>query len=230
MKTELQILSEYIDGELPVDVSKQLESRLRSDQLLSQKLDSMRSIGLQKTDLNQDAAIQQSSERIWLRLQSRLADKRQPVSRINSLVQILKQKISIPLPALAAMAVVVFALTLFSLPRATTSGPNEDSISNNRLELPRDLVSSDSFPSRSLVSDSATQTYPSANDSTVQVTFEVQNINELLNLLEGNGEIRELSIKLPQLKSIPKSREPVLIHSSDLVNASFNQANGGVRR
>ncbi len=224
---EDQILSEFIDGELPVDVAAMVEARLASDvavRLRYEKLKSLRDRLHGETSLNQ-VRVADMQARVWHRLQRNLSPRPSRVPRwLATLTDVLSARISLPMPALAGLAVVFVALGFFAVlrPLAPASFQNLATTSGNG----QAVMSIPSLGSRGIpvsemgITPTALSASPAAqigqNGTGMAVTIEVQNLRQLLGVLENNQGIREFTIQLPQQQVLEPLGEPALLSASEL--------------
>jgi anti-sigma factor RsiW len=101
-----QILSVYLDGELPSPWKEKLEAHLSACTECSGRLEGYRAAAVSAASDADDAAVSGAKERVWRALSARMAPRRR--------LPLWRRRVSLPMPALAAAA----ALALFLLAAA----------------------------------------------------------------------------------------------------------------
>lgn len=233
---EEQILSEYIDGELPADLVAVVATRLQRDAAFRARYERLCAVRAQlklAADLP-EAELVNAQARVWQRLQRNLAPRPSRIPAwFAALGDLVSTRISLPVPALAGLAVVFLAVLSFAaLNRPATAG-NEAAVASAgstgqaAMSIPSLNQNSAVVPGIGITPAAFTeQTIPGLSGSTrtpgtgMAVTFEVQNLRQLLSLLENSQGIRELSIQLPQ-QSFEAVGEPALLSASDLAGQTL---------
>jgi len=183
-----QLLSTYIDGELPSPWKEKLEAHLEQCSECAEKLEVFRQQRLifkeAGASSEETASMETARERVWHNIESR---------RRMSRYRLWSRRLSIPLPAAAAAAVVV-ALLAILLFRAS---PDRN---NGLASQPVDpAVSRASFV---LASEDEPGVIPMAN------------LDSVLQYLGADGS-EIIILQLPESKSFLRSGEPDLIRAAD---------------
>lgn len=232
---EDQVLSEYIDGELPPDLAQRVKQRLVEDLGFRARYEAL--LNLQtvlKGNVVDQAIIADMQAHVWQRTQRRVGKRRQPWQQwLEAVSEALHRRIALPLPALAAMLVVVLTLGIVALARNSTgetSAVAANTNSNSSIKessantLSQSLVS---FPSglgtKSLVYSRLASaglglatTDSSEYENNMEVTIQVQNLRQLLALLEHNQDINQVTIQRPRLQAFQPYGKAIMLRASDL--------------
>lgn len=224
MNHEDLILSEYLDGELPLDIAQGLERRLQDDAALRQRL-----AALDRLRLPEPAAgafdVQAAQVRVWNRLEWSTRGKIRQ-STLRRAGDFFRRRVSLPLPAFAAMALVVGVLGLVAVLRGGQDGAGgiTDLARNETGPVMYRSLGNQAVSAAMPVAETALDTAlngealaaSAAANSNLAVTFEVESLQELLMILEGREQIQELKIRLPSNQEFEPMGEPVLMKASDV--------------
>lgn len=202
---ELQVLSEYIDGELPPDLKARVERRLASDPAFRAKLDGLAGLrSRMRAGAGEPAAWSAMQARVWERLGRHAGGRSERVSFwFGSLKEAINSRIALPLPALAAMLVVVLVAGGVALGRnagssaAIASFDAAQPIVKQPTPLGAQALASHSLTAAGFQPDAA-----GASAHGMAVTIQVQNLRQLMALLENDSELRELAIQTPALQRL----------------------------
>ena len=214
MCPEPQLLSIYIDGELPSPWKEKMESHLRDCSICRDKLKnllhmqelfkketSQRRVYVEKTEpgapeefaLSEHELMEKSKEKIWRRLESDHRFLRGELTHRNiRSYNMLKRRVSIPIPAAAAAAIVIALLTAFWVNRgsAASNGFAYQSIDPDRTGFI--LAAEEEIPSIMPAGD----------------------INSVLQYL-GVDRSEVIILQLPESRNFSRSGEPAIIRSAD---------------
>jgi anti-sigma factor RsiW len=172
-------ISAYLDGELPADAARELERKLETDITAREELERLR--GLKTTMHDAETPDFESSQRrVWMSLESRLG--------LGVRLPVWRRRVSVPLPAVAAAAVAVFALAglllWFAGPALTGAG------------------------------DIETAGAP-ATDAEVRIAVGGADGEELLGWLEEQGLTGDVSVQLPETARFEIMGEPQLMRAAE---------------
>ena len=231
---EDQILSEYMDNELPPEVAKQVEARFKLDAAFQARYQAL--LKLRQTlqvPILDEVLLSDMQAHVWQQVQRRLGGPQRPFQYWLALaVDAMHRRIALPMPALAAMLVVVLTLGIFAISRGgqasaqnlaanqTSQTATPVSVDGNQsiISLPSTLgsmpLASKSLSAAGFKLDSATSAF--AGGRSMEVTIQVQNLRQLLTLLENNQDINEVTIQLPHLQTLHPLGEASLMRASDL--------------
>jgi len=231
---EDQILSEYMDNELPPEVAKQVEARFKLDSAFQARYQALLSLRkIIQAPILDAVLLTDMQAHVWQQVQRRLGGHQRPFQHWLSLaMEAMHRRIALPMPALAAMLVVVLALGIFAIGRGgqnngQIAAANQSSqiatpvsVDGNQsmISLPSTLgsmpLASKSLNAAGFKLDSATGAF--AGGRGMEVTIQVQNLRQLLTLLENNQDINEVTIQLPHLQTLHPLGETSLLRASDL--------------
>jgi len=122
MCPEPQLLSIYLDGELPSPWKEKLESHLAECSMCREKLANFRQL-FSKTDaLEEQKLMEETKDKIWRKLQ--LRRQMGTIRRRSRDYSMWQRRISIPIPMAAAAAVVVMFMTAFVMFKGSSSNNN----------------------------------------------------------------------------------------------------------
>ena len=127
------MISVYLDGELPSPWKEKLESHVSDCRECAERMEAYRSVSFGSAGAGEDA--EGASDRVWQRLNASMKDGK----RLSRRRAIWRRSVSLPIPAAAALIVLVTALALI------TAGPRTDGMSAVSLatETEFDLPASD---------------------------------------------------------------------------------------
>jgi anti-sigma factor RsiW len=117
MCPDRQILSLYLDGELPAPWKEKMESHLAQCPECRRQLESYRlvsaSAAFADTEFarNETALMETARERVWRNLETRARFRRAGSGALSRGVSVWRRSISIPFPAVAAAAAVLLVAT-----------------------------------------------------------------------------------------------------------------------
>ena len=200
-----QLLSIYLDGELPSPWKEKLQSHIAECPKCSEKFENLKSL---KSLLNDKTAglggpstlvgapgteqeMLTAKERVWEKIESRCRPQRH--MRHNS---IMRRRLSIPLPIAAAAAVVILLLTAFWI---TGNRNNQAAVAseNNTFSLAAEMDNIDEIP----------------------VIIPAADMSGVLQYLAPDGA-NVIIIQLPENQNFFRAGEPAIIRAAD-----FNQNN-----
>ncbi|MCL2809278.1 MAG: zf-HC2 domain-containing protein [Treponema sp.] len=200
-----QLLSIYLDGELPSPWKEKLESHLNECAACKEKLNGFKQIfnkssSIKSSSINVSAElsakdelemIEAAKDRVWQNLQSRR--RFQPRS-VNSNIRrmnasgFMQKRLSIPIPAAAAAALVIMLMTALWL----RGGQSNDGIA---FIEPLDRVNF-------ILPEDEMQVLP------------VADISSVLQYLSSDGS-DIIILRLPENKDFQRTGEPVIVRSAD---------------
>jgi len=192
MCPDRQLLSVYLDGEMPSPWKEKMESHLAQCGGCREQLENYRRLFAQPEEalLHEKAAMEAAKDRVWQNLQSRRRVGRR--SRVFAVASVLRRKVSIPLPAAAAAAVIIF-LAAFWIRGGSTSGsatkPAELAV------IPNTILASEDMPNIII---------PASSD-----------MKGALQYLGGfdSGDI--IILRLPESRNFLNFSEPAIINAAD---------------
>jgi hypothetical protein len=120
MCPDRQILSLYLDGELPSPWKEKLESHLSICVRCRERLETYRGLSRFLGGAEDREALEAAKERALLRLQNRGA------AALPQSLSVWRKNVSVPLPAAAAAAIFLFALGVFVFRQISMAGPAQD--------------------------------------------------------------------------------------------------------
>ncbi|MDR1837277.1 MAG: hypothetical protein LBQ89_06420 [Treponema sp.] len=207
-----QILSFYMDGELPSPWKEKMENHLTECSECRGKLDNFRQLQelLKKDTLQELAAVEReegpvlmeaefmeaAKERVWRKLESK-PRFRSPV-RISSSYTMWKRRLSIPMPA--AAAAVVIALVSILLFRGGSASQNE---------LKTDYANQISRP---ITAENTNFSF--AAEEEIPSIMPTMDINSVLQYLSDEGA-NIIILHLPESRDFSMSGEPKIIRAAD---------------
>jgi len=218
-----QLLSIYMDGELPSPWKEKMESHLAECSECGEKFKELKRLQeFFKKDTSQKLAVADSSghvseelyseqelmeaamNRVWQKLEARSNrtypyrtrsyGRQRQLSRINRQTENLwKRRLSIPLPAAAAAAIII-ALMITTWFRGGSVGNN--AVANARIE-----------------SVNKTNFIP-ASEEEVSGVIPTGNISDVLQYLSSNGK-EIIILQLPENSNFSRAGEPAIIRAAD---------------
>ncbi|MCL2209276.1 MAG: zf-HC2 domain-containing protein [Treponema sp.] len=194
MCPEPQLISDYMDGELPSPWKEKLESHLSECSVCREKLDSFRGFFNWKHD--EQELMEESKKAVWKKLQSR------PVQTLRTYnAGVWQRKLSVPLPALAAAAAVVllFGAMIWVRSGSANGGNTVNSFANAPNVLNAHVETGE------WVSLNAYDTIPNM--------MPASDLNSVLQYL-GSDRAEIIIINLPE-SNFTRSGEPAIIRAAD---------------
>ena len=229
---EDQILSEYIDGELPPDLVERLNERLNRDPAFKARYEALLVLrATLKVTGADNGLIADMQAHVWQRVQRRVGQRPQAWHQwLSAFSDALHARIALPLPALAAMLVVVLTLGIVALARnagangptvaqaAVTPNASSGTIGQSLVSLPSDLGTQSLVSSNLSTVGFGLQTNDAMQpeNRSMEVTIQVQNLRQLLALLENNQDINRVTIQVPRIKNLQPYGKAIMLHSSEL--------------
>jgi anti-sigma factor RsiW len=185
MCPDSQILSVYLDGELPSPWKEKVESHLTQCSQCRKRFESYRLISASVGANNEPASMETAKERVWLKLTERRHYDNRFIRAARG-ISVWRRSISIPLPAAAAAAAVLF-ITMAALwvrrPAESVVIPQMAFASEENLEAP------DIIP--------------------------IADMNGVIRYLENKDNEDVLILHLPESRSFMTSGEPVILKAAD---------------
>lgn len=251
MGLDRELLSAYLDGEVPEPWSSRIANRIEAEPETKQAYEELLDLHqLLKRDRSElDATMLPRSEEVLSRV-FESAEKGQTQTRRFSRFSLIRRggifswNMSMPLPAAAAAAVVLIFSLGFGLARiqqpevqrnpqlANISALHDDSDGitlDSGFLNPVASTASTSSGGSSYYSRSSFEGLPLTVDQLVSlqqaldqmkgssptalpgVTINVQDLTQLLQILQGAGKIREITIELPEQRNLELIGEPALV-------------------
>ena len=178
-----QLLSVYFDGELPSPWKEKMESHIAGCPACAQRLDAYRRVSLGKaaTTAGEGAGLEEAQKRVWQKLEQRMGAKPRTV-RWGA---VWRRNVSIPLPAAAAVFVLLVALAFLLVLRVTST----EEISGMTFASDAELDAPGIIP--------------------------VSDMEDMLQYLgsRDNGEI--IILRLPESRNFVNYGEPAIIKAAD---------------
>lgn len=195
MCPDVQILSVYIDEELPSPWKEKLETHLSECSSCREKLNKFKLIDKQSD--SEQCMIDEAKDRVWQNLQSRRTFQPRVIKGNSSTdnISIWQKRLSIPIPAAAAAAIIIMlaALLMFR--------GNGQQITNNGLANQIDPYQRAGF----LIA---------TEEEEIPGIIPTSDINSVLQYL--NSDSSEIIIlKLPESKSFSRTGEPAILRAAD---------------
>jgi anti-sigma-K factor RskA len=185
MCPDRQLLSVYVDGELPSPWKEKMETHLAQCSGCKEQLENYRRLFVlsDETALHEKAQMEAAKDRVWQKLQSRRPGRR--TRSFKYAADVWRRRVSIPLPAAAAAAVVLVLLAAFWMQR-----PAEPPA-----VIPTNIIASE---------EALPNIIPASSD-----------MNGVLQYLGGfdSGDI--LILRLPESRNFISSGEPAIINAVD---------------
>jgi anti-sigma factor RsiW len=191
MCPEHQILSVYLDGELPSPWKEKLESHLGQCPQCRQRLESYRLVSASVAE--DTARMEAAKERVWRNLEAGGRLGRRPLTVVRG-TSVWRRSVSIPLPAIAAAAAaLVIALGVFWVRR-----PAEQAA----------VIPQMTFASEDTIDASGV----------VPIAADMNGVLQYLNSRDG-GDI--LILRLPESRSFMSSGEPAMLKAADYARGQY---------
>jgi hypothetical protein len=201
MCPDRQLLSVYLDGELPSPWKEKMETHLGQCPQCGERLETYRRLfapagenaALDASGVMEDAA----KERVWGALETSLRGKNAE-GRLYQPRRLWRRSVSIPLPAAAAAAVIILG-ALAALWMRKPAG---------NAALPNMIVASE--------------------ENLAPGVVPVSDMNGVLQYLGGEGDI--LILRLPESRSFISSGEPAIIKAADYARNAAVRPSGAASR
>jgi hypothetical protein len=187
-----QLLSVYFDGELPSPWKEKMESHIAGCPACARRLEAYRRVSLGKAAAaagEGDAGLEPARERVWQKLEQRrtgadIPSTRPRVARWGAAAA-WRRSVSIPLPAVAAVFVLLIALAFLVVLRVTST----EGISGMTFASDAELDAPDIIP--------------------------VADMEDVLQYLgsRDNGEI--IILRLPESRNFVNYGEPSIVRAAD---------------
>jgi hypothetical protein len=189
MCPDRQILSVYVDGELPSPWKEKMEAHLRSCGVCRDRLEGYRRLsgilggrGAGIPGSVSEERTEEAGERIWQKI-ARLDDR----EKQNAAARFRYRTISIPLPAAAAVVVIFMAVLMAAifLPPSFIGDGGQEMVASSGMGLD------------------------------VQGIMPVSDMNGVLQYLGSQDAADLVTIRLPESRSFMSSGEPTIIKAAD---------------
>jgi len=188
-----QLISIYLDNELPSPWKEKLESHLAECSSCREKLDGFKQLFNKNNLAEEQKMMEETKDIVWQKLQARQKlSVRRPVRSYN----MLQRKLSIPIPIAAAAAI----LLIFGTAVLFRSGNTN---TNGIVYLPAPV---ETAVDRNLLTIAAEESMPNIIPSS--------DLNSILQYL-GGDRTEIIIINLPESSSFFRAGEPAIIRSAD---------------
>lgn len=195
MCPDRQILSLYVDRELPSPWKEKLETHLDSCGECRKKIDKYKALSAALKCGGGGGALMEAKDRVWARMVSRAAlrgPKAESPRPGDREIRLWKRRVSIPLPAAAAAAIVFVAAAIFVL--AGTGSPAAGTVQGALLaSSPQEDI-----PGMAAFSD----------------------MDGVMQYLSSQDMGNYMIIKLPESRNFSSAGEPTLLRAADFGGTS----------
>jgi len=184
-----QILSIYLDGELPSPWKEKLQVHLTQCEKCKEKLDNLNRIqNLLKNDSTADESVK---ERVWSKLEACKTGAAPHYSRIQSQTgySLWRRRLSIPVPAAAAAALVIAFLSVFYF---MGSGSQASDPARANITIAADVEKIEEIPG----------------------IIPASNMNDVLQYLSLDGS-SIIILQLPESQNFLRSGDPAIVRAAD---------------
>jgi len=243
MALDSELLSAYLDGEIPSPWKEQIEEKLTEsaeDQKLYQSfLVSHEKLQVDRAEI--DKGIPEIEDRVWKSLSQEIF---RPGYKLRK--DIWHSRVSIPVPLAAVAALLLFFSLGFTIARQTL-GPDSPLTSVQAVDTSVSAISATPVGSGGLpniqtlfstqlagvplsldqitLKQRLSQSVVPLTGEGVGVTINLQDVDQLLQLLQGASNIREISIELPGHGDLELLGEPTLMPSRPRMNGQGESSN-----
>ena len=192
-----QLLSIYLDGELPSPWKEKLQDHFTQCPKCKEKLENYKR---QQILLRQDVLIEHNiieqniKERVWSKIESKHSFTHNFNRRSSFIPRIWKRRLSIPLPAAAAVIILLLSVFLFQIQGNNAIAKQlTESIENTNFNLAAEMDNIDVIP----------EILPTAS------------MSELLEFIAPNTGANIIILQLPESKNFSRAGEPAIIRAAD---------------
>jgi len=187
-----QLLSVYLDGELPSPWKEKMETHLASCPKCKEKIEDYKKL---HCSFNEED-LQKSKDRVWEKLENKIGTRRRFTPR-NTM---WRRRLSIPLPAAAAAAIVIMVITTLWLRDPVNTG----------------IVQRTEAATESLSAENAGFTFVTEMERIDEIPgmIPTSNISEVLQYLTPNSGTNIIILQLPEM-NFSRSGEPAMIRAAD---------------
>jgi len=201
MCPEPQLLSIYVDGELPSPWDEKMDVHLKECQACREKAEKFKLLhelinkdtSAKKID---EAEIQSSKEKVWHNIETKLRFAPHNTHlRFAPRPRVWQRKFSISLPVAAAAAIIIALVTMFI--------SNSGRILNNGIAAQKANFNEDKTNFSIAAEDEIPELIPAAAD-----------LNGVLQYLGADGS-DIIILRLPESKNFSRSGEPAIIRAAD---------------
>jgi len=188
-----QLLSIYVDGELPSPWDEKMDAHLKECQACREKVETFKQLRelINKDDpakKTSEEELLKSKEKIWRRIEEKRRFTPAPYPRV------WQRRISIPLPMAAAAAIIIALIVIFF--------SRGGQISNN------------GFAGKKATSDEKSNFILAAEEEIPGMIPAATDLNDVLKYLGTDGS-NIIILQLPESKNFSRSGEPAIIRAAD---------------
>ena len=197
MCPEPQLISIYLDGELPSPWREKLESHLAECSACREKLERFKKLFNKMSVQEEQKLMEETKNKVWEKLQSKHnVNARQPVQRMRS-YNVWQRRVSIPIPAAAAAAVLLIFATAVWV-RSGSSNNNINAYAN--MPIPVEAFERMAF-----------------NISTEEAIPNVMPYSDLSSVLQylGGDRTEIIILQLPENNNFLRLGEPAIITAAE---------------
>jgi len=220
MVHEDQLLMEYIDAELDAAIAVNLESQLAKDgqlraryEILKKQREMLQLVMHTSSGIGAER-IPYAQERVWERIRTTIQSRDETAIRRTPF---WKRVVFVPLPVLALSMLAIFGVAGISLSQLGKPGAEQALAST---ELPSLSSQAHSAQAASFTQiptiNSPTYNLPlSGSPQGMTVTIQVEDLDQLLSIMEGDHGIKEMIVKLPAANRLVPVGEPMLMKATE---------------
>jgi len=200
-----QLLSIYLDGELPSPWKEKMQKHFENCSACREKLENFTRLFNNTADVTQEIIkndITIIKERVWSRIEAKQNFPRYTIRRTN----ILQRRLSVPLPAAAAAAVVILLLSVLWFGNSNTAA---GMAAGRAAEQQRSI---------------STTINTNGESAHFILAAEMDNIDDytdmsgMLQYLTPNTGTNIIILQLPESRNFHRSGEPAIIRAADYQN------------
>ncbi|WP_461255292.1 anti-sigma factor family protein [Treponema sp. R80B11-R83G3] len=186
-----QLLSIYVDGELPSPWDEKMDSHLKECPTCRRKVENFKQL---RELINQDPSAQKTSQEELLKSKEKIWRRLEEKRRFTQYPRVWQRRISIPLPAAAAAAIIIALIIIFF--------SRGGQILNN------------GFAGKKANPDERSNFILAAEEEIPGIIPSATDLNGVLQYLGADGS-EIIILKLPESKNFSRSGEPAIIRAAD---------------
>ncbi|MDR2541871.1 MAG: zf-HC2 domain-containing protein [Treponema sp.] len=195
-----QLLSIYLDGELPSPWKEKMQEHFAQCPKCKEKLENFKRLQyLFKKETSADLTfVEHTKERVWEKIENKIDAKRHFAPRST----MWRRRLSIPLPVAAAAAIVIMLLTTISLREPI----------NNRVAMQQAQLGVGLMPIESTSFTIATEMEKFEEIPGILPTADISGI---LQFLTPNTGTNIIILQLPESKNFFRAGDPTIVRAAD---------------
>lgn len=217
MCPDQQLISVFMDGELPSPWKEKMETHLAQCPSCKKSLENYRQLfaPVKETVFDEKALMEAAKDRVWQNMAQSLQSRRQHRAKPRSFAGMLRHRVSVSMPAVAAAAAVFVIMASFLVGGRFTSQPAAVQVAAPTMaEMQMPMLPAMAAMPGVMPMPTMSNTILSSEEALPNV-LPAMDMSGVLQYLGGLGTGEIIILRLPENRSFISSGEPTMIKAAD---------------